>query len=104
MNSGIMDLVFALLAGAGMGFFYFIGLWWTVRKLSSTQRPALLSVGSFMLRTGVVLAGFYFIMGGRWERLLACLVGFMTARIVLVIRLRPGRSKSKGMTTSHQGN
>lgn len=93
MNSGIMDLVFALLAGGSLGIFYFFGLWWTVRKLPSSKSPALLSLGSLVVRTAVILIGFYFIMGGHWERLLACLVGLMTARIVLVRILKPGRPK-----------
>jgi len=93
MNSGIMDLVFALLAGGSLGIFYFFGLWWTVRKLPSSKSPALLSLGSFAVRTAVVLTGFYFIMGGEWERLLACLVGFIVARVALIRRLKPGTSK-----------
>jgi N-ATPase, AtpR subunit len=31
----------------------------------------------------VVLAGFNFVSGGRWERLLACLLGFVIARLVI---------------------
>lgn len=93
MNSGIMDLVFALLAGGSLGIFYFAGLWWTVQKLPSSKSPALLSLGSFVVRTAVVLTGFHFIMGGQWERLLACLAGFMTARVVLIRGLKPGRVK-----------
>jgi len=90
MNVTVVQLVFAFLGGAGLGIFYFAGLWWTVQKLLSARSPALLSLGSFAVRTAVVLTGFYFIMGGQWERLLACLAGFMTARIVLLRRLKPG--------------
>jgi F1F0 ATPase subunit 2 len=39
-----------------------------------------------LLRTGIVLAGFYFVGGGRWQRLLVCLLGFSIARF-LVMRL-----------------
>ena len=61
----IVELGAALLAGGGLGGFYFAGLWWTVRKLPTAQSPALLSLGSFLLRTTVVLAGFYLVMGDR---------------------------------------
>jgi F1F0 ATPase subunit 2 len=93
MTPKMVQLVFAFLGGAGLGSFYFIGLWWTVQKLPSSKSPALLSLGSFVVRTAVVLTGFYFIMGGQWERLLACLAGFMTARVVLIRGLKPGRVK-----------
>ena len=93
MTPTIVQLVIAFLGGAGLGVFYFAGLWWTVQKLASTQSPALLSLGSFAVRTAVVLTGFYFIMGGQWERLMACLVGFVAARIVLLRRLKPRTSK-----------
>lgn len=85
----ILELGVALLAGGGLGAFYFAGLWWTVQKLPTAQSPALLSFGSFLLRTAVVLAGFYLVMGGHWERLVACLLGFLAARVVLVKRLKP---------------
>jgi len=29
------------------------------------------------------LAGFYFVSGGHWERLLLCLLGFVIARVVV---------------------
>jgi F1F0 ATPase subunit 2 len=38
-------------------------------------------VGSFVVRTGVTLGGFYLIGDGRWERLAACLLGFVVARM-----------------------
>ena len=95
MSPTILQLVFAFLGGAGLGIFYFLGLWWTVQKLLSARSPALLSLGSFAVRTAVVLTGFYFIMGGQWERLLACLIGFVAARVALIRRLRPGTSNKE---------
>jgi F1F0 ATPase subunit 2 len=38
------------------------------------------------LRTGVVMSGFYFVMGDSWQRLLSGLLGFVLARMI-VIRL-----------------
>ena len=60
MTNEILTGILALLAGAGLGAFFFGGLWWTVQKGLSSKRPALLFVGSLLLRSGVVLAGFYF--------------------------------------------
>jgi F1F0 ATPase subunit 2 len=49
-----------------------------------------LFLGSLLLRTSIALAGFYFVSGGHWERLLACLLGFVIARLI-VTRLTPQR-------------
>ncbi len=85
MNEALM-LVVAGAAGLVLGAVFFGGLWWTVRKGFSSAQPALWFVGSMLLRTGIVLAGFYFVGGGQWQRLLACLLGFVIARF-LVTRL-----------------
>lgn len=75
--------VLALLAGGVLGVIYFGGLWWTVRKGLSSQQPALWFSGSLLLRMSIVLAGFYFIAHGHWQRLLLSLLGFVIARLVV---------------------
>lgn len=87
--SGFMALVLAVAAGAGLGLLYFGGLWLTVRRLPDFGRPALLFGASFAVRTALTLLGFYLVMDGSWERMLACLVGFIIARKVLTSRLQP---------------
>jgi F1F0 ATPase subunit 2 len=89
--SGFVTLVLAGGAGVGLGLFYFGGLWLTVRRLSDCGRPSLLFLGSFAGRTALTLMVFYLVMDGRWERMLACLVGFIAARQFLISRLRPER-------------
>lgn len=74
----------ALLAGLLLGAFFFGGLWWTVRKCVSSQRPALWVFGSLILRMGITMAGFFFVGGSHWERLLLCLFGFIMARLVVI--------------------
>ena len=76
----------ALATGLLLGAMFFGGLWWTIRKGVSSGRPALWFLGSLLLRICIVLAGFYFVSGGVWERLLTCLLGFVIARL-LVMRL-----------------
>jgi F1F0 ATPase subunit 2 len=82
-------LLIAFLTGAGIGVFYFGGLWWTVRRLPASRRPGLWTLGSFFVRTGFSLFGFYLVMGGHWERLLISLVGFVLMRGILVRRWQP---------------
>jgi len=79
----MLSLAPALVAGVLLGAIFFGGLWWTVRKGFSSKRPALWFFGSLPLRMSIVLAGFYFVSDGRWERLLACLLGFVTARLIV---------------------
>lgn len=81
--SDILSLLLALMAGIALGALFFGGLWWTVRKSFSSQQPALWFLGSSLLRTILVLAGFYYIALGRWQRLLAALLGFAMARLMV---------------------
>jgi F1F0 ATPase subunit 2 len=82
MNENLM-LVLALTAGLLLGAIFFGGLWWTVRKGMSYKQPALIFFCSMLLRTGVVVAGFYLVSDGHWRRLLACLLGFVIARFIV---------------------
>ena len=81
-------IIVALAIGAVLGAFYFGGLWITVRRVAIARQPALLLFASFLVRAGIVLFGFYFVMDGRWERLVACMAGFLLARTLLIRRLR----------------
>jgi len=81
--SETLALVLALMAGVSLGAIFFGGLWWTVRKSFSSKQPALWFLGSSLLRTMVVLAGFYFIALGHWQRLVGSLLGFAMARLMV---------------------
>lgn len=83
MNERIY-LTLALPAGIAMGALFFGGLWWTVQKGLASGRPALWFMGSLLLRTCLVLCGFYFVAGSDWRRLAACLAGFIVARFIIM--------------------
>ena len=85
--SDILALALAFFAGALLGVFFFGGLWWTVQKGVTSETPALWFLGSLLLRTGLVLAGFYLAAQGHWSRLAVCLLGFLIARLIVVRRL-----------------
>ena len=85
-------LALALVVGLVLGAIFFGGLWWTVRKGVFSKSPALWFLGSLLLRTSIVLAGFYVIGRGHWERLLVCLLGFVIARLI-VMRLTRAADK-----------
>jgi F1F0 ATPase subunit 2 len=82
MNEAL-NLVSALVAGVLLGTIFFGGLWWTVQKGVSFKRPSYWFFVSMVLRTGITLAGFSFIVRGHWERLLMCLAGFVIARFII---------------------
>ena len=83
MMNETLGLMLALVAGVSLGAIFFGGLWWTVRKGVTSKQPALLFLGSLLLRTSIVLAGFYSIARDHWERLLVCLLGFVIARLIM---------------------
>lgn len=90
MNEAL-TFVLVGIAGGLLGTFFFGGLWWTVRKGMSSQRPALWFFGSLLVRMSIVLAGFYLVGRDHWERLLVCLLGFVMARVVLLWITRPSK-------------
>ena len=87
-------LLLALVAGIFLGAIFFGGLWWTVRRGLVSQQPAFWFIGSMLLRIGIVVPGFYYVMQGDWRRLVACLAGFLLARISVVRLTRSEVSKS----------
>jgi F1F0 ATPase subunit 2 len=81
MNENLYMTV-ALFTGILIGAIFFGGLWLTLKKGLTSKNPALWIIGSFFMRTGITLSGFYFISGGDWKRLLVCLLGFIIARML----------------------
>ncbi|WP_372634409.1 ATP synthase subunit I [Fodinibius sp.] len=85
-------LFYVTAAGGGvvLGLIYFGGLWITINKVSDVRRPYLLLTASFLLRTALVLAGFYLLLLYNWIYLVLAMITFIVTRH-LVIR-RKGKS------------
>ena len=96
-------LVLAGAVGAALGTIFFGGLWWTVEKGVLSKQPAVWFMGSRLLRMSIALAGFYFIGRGHWERMVACLIGFIIARFILMrlTRTRIEHPKSAAKEAIH---
>lgn len=88
-------LVGATLVGAGLGLFFFGGLWWTTRRGLVAAQPGLWFLVSGLVRTAVVLLGFYGISRGGLLAILAGAVGFLAAR-TWVIRRSPRWGPAEG--------
>jgi F1F0 ATPase subunit 2 len=94
-------LALAWMAGTGLGAIFFGGLWWTVRAILALRQPALWLFGSLLLRMSVAVAGFYFVGQGHWQRLAACLLGFVMARLVVTWLTRPSGQARAAQGTRH---
>jgi F1F0 ATPase subunit 2 len=79
-------LVLAGAQGALLGALFFGGLWWTVHRAVSSTQPGIWLIVSLTVRTLIVVAGFWLVSHGDWQRLTSCLLGFIFAR-VFVLRL-----------------
>ena len=83
-----------LLAGVLLGGFFFGGLWWTIQARSPSQWSGLLFSGSLLLRMTVAVTGFYLVSHGDWRKLVACLTGFILARIAVTRLIHLPHAKS----------
>lgn len=82
MNSPVIGILAASLAGLALGGAYFGGLWWTVRRAADARRPALLLTGSYLLRAALLAGGILLVGGRDWRHLIACLAGLLAARVL----------------------
>ena len=83
-----------LFAGILLGAFFFGGLWWTIRSRSPSQWSGLLFSASLLLRMAAAVTGFYLVSHGEWRKLVACLAGFLLARIAVTRLIRIPAAKS----------
>ena len=72
-----------LLSGAALGIIFFGGLWLTIQYGMKAKYAGLWFLLSLLLRTTIVVAGFYFVTSAKFYPLLVCLGGFVISRIVI---------------------
>ena len=90
----ILYMALAFLGGLVLGTLFFGGLWLTMKKLITSKMAGLLFSGSFLIRAGIVMIGFYYSSLGHWQRLLICVLGFVVARFfVLHFTKQPGEKQ-----------
>ncbi len=89
-------LAWCFVAGLGLGLFFFGGLWLTVRRLPTAKLPGLWMMVSSVARSLGVLAGFYLVMSGRWDRLLSALIGFTLIRFIMACWSRRNMPGDRG--------
>lgn len=80
----ILHLFFAFTLGIVLGGLFFAGLWFTVKKAVQSTIPLIWFGLSFFIRISILLIGFYSISHTSYPKLIACLLGFITARIIVL--------------------
>lgn len=101
----IFQLIVSFVAGTILGVIFFGGLWLTIKQLPKVRHPWLIFLMSALSRTLITLAGFWFIgiwlsETDRWQRMVACLLGFMVARYACTRQFRPENASISGETVS----
>jgi F1F0 ATPase subunit 2 len=86
----LLELVIASAAGLLVGALYFAGLWWAVRRLVHTRHATIGLFASTLVRLLLLLGALFWIMDGRWQRLLAAVAGVIVARAVATRAARAG--------------
>ncbi|WP_415231114.1 ATP synthase subunit I [Psychromonas sp.] len=99
--SQILFLLPVLLGGVVLGLIFFAGLCWTVRRGIKSAHPAVWFFSSFLLRTTIALIGIYLLTDGQWPRLLACMLGFIGARIIVITKTRPAADRAEKQEAGH---
>ena len=80
----IENLFLPILGGSIAGIVFFSGLWWTVRDGLQSAHPEVWFLGSLVIRMAIAISAFILLSNGQWQRLGACLIGFLIARVVLL--------------------
>lgn len=82
----ILGAIISVLAGLGLGYVFFWGLWKTVERMSTVTYPYLWMFGSFVIRMTIVVTGFYLMLQFHWILAALGLAGFITLRMILLRR------------------
>ena len=77
-------MIIAFFGGTMLGLLFFGGLYLTVDRLTISKYPALMMLGSTVLRMIALLAGVYLLMGNEFRQAAATLVGIVFAKFSMV--------------------
>jgi F1F0 ATPase subunit 2 len=83
-------ILLAVFGGGLAGGIFFGGLWWTVQRIQQVRSPALLVLGSLLLRLVLTMAVFYAIMAvtGQLLYLGLALLAFLAVRLILTRQVK----------------
>ncbi|MFA5801334.1 MAG: ATP synthase subunit I [Thermoleophilia bacterium] len=85
--TALQNIILPVFAGLALGILYFGGLWLTLRRLAASRQAAFLTLGSYLGRLALCLAGFILIArAAGLQGILICTAAFIAARMILVHR------------------
>ncbi len=90
----LLQITAGLGGGLLIGGLFFGGLWWTVQRLASSPRPALLAAGSLAVRLALLGAGLWAVTRFGLLALLAAGAGLLIARQWIVRQVRAGSAEA----------
>ena len=82
MTAEALFWLIPLAAGLVLGGLYFAGLRWTIARAIRSRRPAFFLFASWLTRMGLLISCLVLVSDDRWERLIACVAGFVIARFI----------------------
>jgi F1F0 ATPase subunit 2 len=88
--------IYPAFVGAGLGLFYYGGLWLILRRLPALKHPGAWMSLSLMLRLFTVLLVMYLLFADSWQQLLSAVLGMLITRSLLVKRIEPKPNSDQG--------
>ena len=79
----IVPVVLSFFFGIALGFVFFEGLLWTIKKGVTARSPAVWFSISFLIRIGLLSFGMYFVSTYGFWAIVACFIGLMLMRYVV---------------------
>ena len=89
-----IDAAVAFPAGILLGLVFFGGLRMTVNRFVRGQFSPFAVVMSFAVRMAILLAGFWWIGAGEWQRYGFCLLGVLAGRGLVMLNARKERREA----------
>jgi len=81
--TNLLHYLIPLGGGFMIGFVFFAGLWFSVRKITQAHSSVAAYFLSYLTRAAFAIGGFYILSGGDYRKSLVCLLGFIAARVLV---------------------
>jgi len=85
---GSETMVIAFITGILLGFVFFGGLYFSVKRMADMKHPAVFMLASLIVRMAILLVGLYLIRGDSFYNIPLALLGIILARTYLTWRVK----------------
>lgn len=91
-----LDLIIGFVVGCALGTLFALALKMTVERMMVSKHPYVLLLVSFAVRLAAIASVMLLIANIHWTALVACMVGFVAARMVVVRALARAHPAADG--------